>query len=270
MPEFTQAYTYHSELIPTEATQPTTQQISVIQPTIVQAPQSAPTNLPDQPDMRCQAEIEALQNNHTWDIVIVPTDDMLVTGDSLKLIEETKTHLQQSFKMKDLGELEYFLGIEFARSKRGILITTEYDEYLRKTKPTTLVDEELSNSTPYQRLIRKLLCLTMTRPNISYNVQTLSQFIHRPKKSHMEAALRIVKYIKNSPRQGILLSSKFNNNILAYCDADWAACPYSRKSISGYLVKFGHTLISWKSKKQTTISRSSAEAEYRSLAKTVA
>ncbi|XP_019237855.1 PREDICTED: uncharacterized protein LOC109217999 [Nicotiana attenuata] len=204
--------------------------------------------------------------------------------------------------MKDLGELKYFLGIEFGRSKQGILMhqrkyalelisetgiaaakpaitpvdanmqrtTTEHDEHLWKTKPTTLVDEELSNSTPYQRLIGKLMYLTMTRPSISYSVQTLSQFLQRPKKSRMDVALRIVKYIKNSPGQGILLSIKFNSNISAYCDAEWAGCSYSRKSVSGYLVKFRHSLISWKSKKQTTVLRNSAEAEYKSLATTVA
>ncbi|XP_019240162.1 PREDICTED: uncharacterized protein LOC109220154 [Nicotiana attenuata] len=110
----------------------------------------------------------------------------------------------------------------------------------------------------------------MTRPDISFSVQTLSQFMQKPNKSHMEAALRIVRYIKNQPGQGILLSSIYNNTVSAYCDADWAACPNSRKSISGYLIKLGYSLTTWKSKKQTTVSRSSAEAEYRSLASTVA
>ncbi|XP_070053232.1 uncharacterized protein [Nicotiana tomentosiformis] len=105
------------------------------------------------------------------------------------------------------------------------LTTTEYDEQLRRTKPTALLDEELSYSTPYQRLIGKLLYLTMTRLEISFNVQTLTQFLQKPKKSHMKVALRIVKYIKNNPGQGRLLSSKSNNTISAYCDADWAACP---------------------------------------------
>ncbi|XP_009776535.2 uncharacterized mitochondrial protein AtMg00810-like [Nicotiana sylvestris] len=199
-------------------------------------------------------------------MVLIYVDDMLITGDSLKLIEETKSHLQQSFKMKDLGELKYFLGIEFARSKQGILMhqrkytlelisetdiaaaklaitpldvymkltTTEYDEHIKKTKSTTLMNEELADINSYQRLIGKLLYLTMTRPDISFSVQTLSQFLQRPKKSHMEATLRIVKYIKNSLGQGILLYNKDNNTLSAYCDADWAACPFSRKFVSGY------------------------------------
>ncbi|XP_075092381.1 uncharacterized protein LOC142172615 [Nicotiana tabacum] len=208
-------------------------------------------------------------------VVLIYVDDMLVTGDSLKLIEETKAHLQQSFKMKDLSELKYLLGIKFARSEQGILMhqrkyalelifetgvtaakpsitpldtnmkltTTEYDEHLKKTKSTAQMNEELADLTSYQRLIDKLLYLIMTRLDISFSVQTLSPFLQRPKKSHMEATLRVVKYIKNSPGQGILLSSKLNNTISAYCDADW---------------------------KQTTVSRSSIEAEYRNLATTVA
>nr|XP_016437497.1 PREDICTED: uncharacterized mitochondrial protein AtMg00810-like [Nicotiana tabacum] len=107
----------------------------------------------------------------------------------------------------------------------------------------------------------------MTRPDISFSVQTLSQFLQQSKRSHMGAALRVVRYIKNQPGQGFLLS---NNNILAYCDADWAACPYTRRSVAGYLIKLGNSLVSWKSKKQTTVSRSSVEAEYRSIAATVA
>lgn len=86
----------------------------------------------------------------------------------------------------------------------------------------------------------------------------------------MEAALRIVKYVKNSPGQGILPYSHHSNTVTTYCDADWAACPATRRSVTGFLIKIGNSLVSWKSKKQTTVSRSSAEAEYRSLAATVA
>ncbi|XP_018626936.1 secreted RxLR effector protein 161-like [Nicotiana tomentosiformis] len=110
----------------------------------------------------------------------------------------------------------------------------------------------------------------MTRPDISFSVQTFSQFLQKPKKSHMEALLRIVRYLKQQPGERILLSSKCNNEVTTYCDADWAACPHSRKSVSGYLIKLGESLVTWKSKKQTTVSRSSAEAEYKSLESIVA
>lgn len=213
---------------------------------------------------------------------------MLITGNSLGLVEETKMSLQQAFKMKDLEELKFFLGIEFERSKARItmhqrkyalelvsevgfsaskptgtpidvnikLTSKQYDDELRKEVEDPLVDQHV-----YQKLIGKLLFLNMTRPDITFSVQTLSQFLQQPKKSHMDAALRIVKYIKKNPGQGILLSSNIDNTITVYCDADWATCPLTRKSVTRYAVKMGNSLISWKAKKKSTVSRSSAEAE---------
>ncbi|XP_070017744.1 uncharacterized mitochondrial protein AtMg00810-like [Nicotiana sylvestris] len=86
----------------------------------------------------------------------------------------------------------------------------------------------------------------------------------------MEVALKVVRYIKSSPGLGVFLAAKCSESLLAFFDADWAACPNTRKSVTGYFVKLGSFLISLKSKKQSTISKSSAEAEYRSLASTVA
>ncbi|XP_019266034.1 PREDICTED: uncharacterized protein LOC109243549 [Nicotiana attenuata] len=110
----------------------------------------------------------------------------------------------------------------------------------------------------------------MTRPDISYTVQNLSQFMHRPKRSHVEGALRVVKYLKNALGLGILLSSKPSSQLTVYCNADWATCPMTRRSVSGFIVKLGDSLISWKTKKQNTMSRSSAKAEYRSMANAIA
>lgn len=78
-----------------------------------------------------------------------------------------------------------------------------------------------------------------------------------------------MRYVKREPGLGILLSSKSSNNLSVYCDADWAAYPNTRRSISGFIVKHGETLLSWKSKKQNVVSRSSAEAEYRSMGNAV-
>ena len=130
-------------------------------------------------------------------------------------------------------------------------------------------DQVLADKGPYQRLIGRLLYLTLTRPDIGFAVQTLSQFLQCPKKSHMEAALKVVRYIKREPAMGVLMSSKKDRELIAFCDADWAACPNTRRSVTGFLIKHGESLISWKSKKQTTVSRSSAESEYRSMASTV-
>ncbi|XP_060211926.1 secreted RxLR effector protein 161-like [Lycium barbarum] len=106
----------------------------------------------------------------------------------------------------------------------------------------------------------------MTRPDLAFAVQVLSQYMHTPKQSHWEAALRVVRYIKEVPGLGLLMPSESTNELVAYCDSDWGGCLESRRSVTGYLVKLGEALISWKSKKQETVSRSSAEAEFRSMA----
>ena len=109
----------------------------------------------------------------------------------------------------------------------------------------------------------------MIRPDISFNEQTLSQFLKQPNKSHMDAALRVVRYLKQQPKQGLLLASNSNDLVTAYCDVDWASCSITWKSVTGYMVNIGKSLVSLKFKKQTTVSKSSAEAEYRSMTVTI-
>ncbi|XP_019229179.1 PREDICTED: uncharacterized protein LOC109210250 [Nicotiana attenuata] len=146
------------------------------------------------------------------------------------------------------------------------LTTKEYDEHTSSSNATD--DEVLTDIS--QRLLGKLLYLTVTRPDIAYSVQTLSQFMQNLKRSHLEVAQRVVRYVKNQTGQGIPLSSKQRNTITTYCGADWATCPITKKSVTGFFIKYGDSLISWKSKKQSTISKNSAESEYRSIASTVA
>ena len=90
--------------------------------------------------------------------------------------------------------------------------------------------------------------------------------MHEPRIEHWEAALRVVRYLKGTPGQGILLRADSDLSLQGWCDSDWAACPVTRRSLSGWLVFLGQSPISWKTKKQHTVSRSSAEAEYRAMA----
>uniref|UniRef100_A0A3Q7FGR7 Reverse transcriptase Ty1/copia-type domain-containing protein n=1 Tax=Solanum lycopersicum TaxID=4081 RepID=A0A3Q7FGR7_SOLLC len=147
----------------------------------------------------------------------------------------------------------------------GKLTTAVFDKHVGITS-----DPVLSDIGEYQRLVGRLIYLTITRPDLSYAVQNLSQFMNAPKQSHMNAAIRVVRYIKQQPGLGILLSAQDSGSLQAFCDADWESCPDTRRSITGYMVTFGESLLSWKSKKQSTVSRSSAETEYRSMASTVA
>ncbi|XP_070023142.1 uncharacterized mitochondrial protein AtMg00810-like [Nicotiana sylvestris] len=122
------------------------------------------------------------------------------------------------------------------------LTTKEYDDHLKTHGSAE--DELLPDSGAHQRLIGKLLYLTITRPDLAFNAQTLNQFLQQPKKSHMEVAMRIIKYIRNHPVQGVLLSSNNKGTLESYCDADWAACQHSRNSVTSFLIKLGDSLES--------------------------
>nr|XP_017245376.1 PREDICTED: uncharacterized mitochondrial protein AtMg00810-like [Daucus carota subsp. sativus] len=125
--------------------------------------------------------------------------------------------------------------------------------------------EPLEDPSQYRTLVGKLNFLTNTRPDLSFSVQHLCQFMSDPRLPHWHAALHVLRYLKTDPGKGLLVNNSPSFAIEAYCDADWAACPQTRKSVSGFVILIGGSLVSWKSKKQHTVSLSSAEAEYRSL-----
>ncbi|KAM2531947.1 hypothetical protein PS1_000623 [Malus domestica] len=124
----------------------------------------------------------------------------------------------------------------------------------------------LHNASQYRRLVRKLIYLTITRPEISYSVHILSQFMQQPRKPYLDAVHRLLRYLKGAPRQGLLFPSNGSLILIGYYDANWARCPITRRSVTGYCIFLGGVLMSWKTKKQSTVSRSSIEAEDRAMA----
>jgi hypothetical protein len=126
------------------------------------------------------------------------------------------------------------------------------------------VDREM-----YQRLVGRLIYLSHTRPDIAYAVSVISQFMHSPKEVHLQAAHRVLQYLKGTPGKGILFKRKGDLVLEAYTDADYAGSIVDRRSTSGYCTFLGGNLVTWRSKKQNVVARSSAEAEFRAMAQGV-
>ncbi|XP_042019042.1 secreted RxLR effector protein 161-like [Salvia splendens] len=123
-------------------------------------------------------------------------------------------------------------------------------------------DTELANQGKYQRLVRKLIYLSHTRPDIAYAVGIVSQFMHRPHKDHYEAALRIVKYLNRAVRHRIMFKKNEQRGVYGYTDADWASNPVDRRSTTGYFTFVEGNLVTWRTIKQKVVALSSAEVEF--------
>ena len=193
--------------------------------------------------------------------LIVYVDDMIITGDDVEEISRLQEQLSTEFEMKNLGGLKYFLGIEVARSRQGIFLSQRKyildllaEVGLLECKPADIpivqnhklgeyVDQVLADKQRYQRLVGKLIYLSHTRPNIAYAVSVVSQFMHCPSEDHMDAVMRILRYLKSSPGKGLMFSKNGHLNVAGYTDADRAGNITDRKSTSGYFTFVGGNLV---------------------------
>lgn len=124
----------------------------------------------------------------------------------------------------------------------------------------------LTDPTPYRRLLGRLIYLSHTRPELSYSIHILAQFMQSPREAHLEAATRVVRFLKGTLGQGVMLSSSPDLSLTIFCDADWSGCPLSRRSLTAFVVMLGNSPVDWQTKKEDVVSHSSAEAEYRAMA----
>ncbi|XP_057543521.1 uncharacterized mitochondrial protein AtMg00810-like [Amaranthus tricolor] len=215
-------------------------------------------------------------------ILAIYVDDILLTGSNSTEIDSIKRHLDDEFTIKDLGILHYFLGMEASYINEGIVLTQhkftkdllQLQHFSHKPATTPLPlhckltnedPHDFSDPTLYRTLVGKLNFLTHTRPDLAFATQLLSQFMQTPKQSHFDALLHVLQYVNITAGQGILLKGEANLTLQAFSDSDWASCPISRRSVTGYLILLENSPTSWKSKKQSTISKSSSEAEYRAM-----
>jgi hypothetical protein len=219
--------------------------------------------------------------------LLLYVDDIVLTASSEQLLRHTITALEREFSLKDLGALHYFLGVAVTRSPTGIFLSQR--QYIldvldragmTECNPcSTPVDTQsklgatgapVADPSTYRSLVGALQYLSFTRPDVAYAVQQVCLYMHDPRESHLNAVKRILRYLRGTVDYGLQLHRSSPTSLTAYTDADWAGCPDTRKSTSGYGVFLGDNLISWSSKRQQTVSRSSAEAEYRGVANAVA
>ncbi|GKV19984.1 hypothetical protein SLEP1_g30170 [Rubroshorea leprosula] len=218
-----------------------------------------------------------------WVYFLIFVDDIIVTGSTEKLVESIISLMGATFSIKDLGCLNYFLGVNAIFTNAGLFLSQA--QYIREllakfdmsdakpvqsplsTVPLQLHQgNQLSDAQPYRQLVGSLQYLALTRPDISFAVNKLSQFLHAPSDVHWQAAKRILRYLKGSLFHGLLLRQQPISPLHAFFDSDWAGDKDTYHSTTGYVVFLGSNPISWRACKQKTIARSSTEAEYRALA----
>jgi histone deacetylase 1/2 len=218
--------------------------------------------------------------------MLVYVDDIVIAGSTPKVVDRLVRSLMDTFPIKDLGKLDYFLGLEASYNSGGMVLTQrKYAldllhrvnmENCKSTSTPLSTSESLSrvsgtmlgseDSFRYRSVVGGLQYLTLTRPDISFAVNKVCQFMSQPTDVHWEAVKRILRYVKGTLQTGLCFRKSASTGVSIFTDADWAGCVDDRRSTSGYAIFVGPNLVSWSSKKQPTVSRSSTEAEYKALA----
>jgi hypothetical protein len=220
--------------------------------------------------------------------LLLYVDDIVLTASSAALLQQTISALKQEFAMKDLGPLHNFLGVSVQHQAGGLFLTqlqfaldileragmVDCKPVLTPVDTQAKVSAEsrppVADPTDFMSLARALQYLTFTRPDIAYAVQQICLHMHDPREPHLTAMKHTLRYLRGTLDYGLLLRRSASSELTVYTDADWVGCPDTRRSTSGYVVFLGTNLISWSSKSQNVVSRSSAEAEYWVVANGVA
>jgi histone deacetylase 1/2 len=218
--------------------------------------------------------------------MLIYVDDIVVASSSEKAVDALLHDLGLNFALKDLGELHYFLGIEVKKVHDGIILSQEkyandlphqvnmqicktVDTPLSVSDNLSLTDGEIlsgDDSTQYMSIVGALQYITLTKPDIAFSVNKMCHFLHAPTTVHWTTTKRVLRYLRGTISLGLRLSKSSSTIMSAFSDADWAGCLDDRRSTSGFVVYVGSNIVSWNARKQATVSRSSTEAEYKSLA----
>ncbi|XP_040935304.1 uncharacterized mitochondrial protein AtMg00810-like [Gossypium hirsutum] len=216
--------------------------------------------------------------------VLIYVDDIIITGNDTVFIGDFVTQLNARFSLKDLGKLSYFLGVEVKYTTQGLFLTQR--KYILDLLQRASMEKSNSLPTPmvttghlsantgspvedeshYRSIVGALQYVVITRPDIAYAVNKVCQFMHKPSDLHFKAVKRILRYLQGTLNYGLKFVRLSKFLLEGYSDASWGSDVDDRRSTSGFCVFLGGNPISWSSRKQQVISRSTAEAEYRSVA----
>ncbi|KAK4390518.1 hypothetical protein Sango_2115100 [Sesamum angolense] len=231
-----------------------------------------------------EANAQLKQAQVSRDVVLhegfFPYKDALATED---MITEVKQYLDHLFTTKDFGITKYFSGLEIDRCTQGIAVTqTKYIKdivadtgmldarsatapFPRGIKVIGEAGAKLTHLDTYRRLASRILYLNLTRPGTSYACQQLSQYLQHPCQQHLDATLHLVRYLDGSIHEGLFFPCKNALQLKVYSGADCDSYIGTRWSLTSYCIFLGDAIISWKIKKQNTVSCLIAEVEYRSM-----
>lgn len=220
--------------------------------------------------------------------LLLYVDDIVLSASSSALLQWIISHLGTTFAMKDIGPLKFFLGVQVTHTAQGFFLSQEqYTEDVidragmanckstitpvdTKPKLSTSDGQLVSDASHYRSIVGALQYLTLMRPDVAYAVNQACLHMHAPRDAHWNLVKRILWYLRGTITQGLHITKSASLSLVAYSDTDWAGCPDTRRSTSGYCMFLGDSLVSRSSKRQTTVSRSSAEAEYRAVANAAA
>nr|KAJ0204246.1 hypothetical protein LSAT_V11C500273960 [Lactuca sativa] len=219
---------------------------------------------------------------------MVYVDDIVLTDNHSHFLDHFITSLSAKFSLKDLGALHHFLGVEVIPTPTGLFLSQhrhiqdiltqfhmegakEVSTPLSATEPLSITDQSPTvDATLYRKLVGSLQYLAFTRPDISFAINKLSQFMHNPCQNHWQALKRLLRYLKGTIHHGLVLNRNSSLTLSVFSDSDWGGVHSAGRSTTAYLLYLGTNIFSWKSTKQKSVSRSSTEAEYKSLANATA
>lgn len=194
---------------------------------------------------------------------LIYVDDIILTGSSNNVLSQLIATLSHDFPIKDLGNLNFFLGVEVIRTAKGLLLSQQryISDLLHRTKMThtkpvhssmssstslsKFMGSSFSDKTLYRSTVEAFQYLSFTRLDIAFFVNKVAQFMHDPRNDHWSAVKRILRYLKNTVTHGLFISKCSSMHLSALSNANWAGCPNDRKSTFGYCIYLGSNLISW-------------------------